>query len=78
MQIYFIHVHICRWKDEHAKEVEMVGQAFRNVKKILEGPVLEEANPLTPEKVIVENLTELLMILSHKENWDLGAREEKR
>ena len=56
----------------------MVGQAFRNVKKILEGPVLEEATPLTPEKIIVENLTELLMILSHKENWDLGAREEKR
>ena len=69
---------ICRWKDEHAREVEMVGEAFRNVKKILEGPVLEEATPLTPEKVIVENLTELLMILSHKENWDLGARDEKR
>ena len=69
---------ICRWKDEHAKEVEMVGQAFRNVRMILEGPVLEEATPLTPEKVIIENLTELLMILSHKENWDLGARDEKR
>ena len=67
-----------RWKDEHAREVEMVGEAFRNVKKILEGPVLEEATPLTPEKVIVENLTELLTILSHKENWDLGARDEKR
>ena len=53
------------------------GKAARKLWKDLGGDE-EEAARLTSKKVIIENLTELLAILSHKENWDLGARDEKR
>ena len=72
---------IRRWGDQHAKEVEMFkmwkGKSAKNLRKDLGGEE-EEATRLTTEKVITENLTELLAILSDKENWDLGEREEKR
>lgn len=70
---------IRRWGDQHAKELEKMwkGKAARNLWKDLGGDE-EEAARLTSKKVIIENLTELLAILSHKENWDLGARDEKR
>ena len=70
---------IRRWDDQHAKELEKMwkGKAARKLRKDLGGDE-EEAARLTSKKVIIENLTELLAILSHKENWDLGARDEKR
>ena len=69
---------IRRWGDQHAKEVEMwKGTAAKNLWRDLGGEE-EEAARLTPEKDISENLRELLAILSDEENWDLGARDEKR
>ena len=69
---------IRRWGDHYAKEVELwQGKAAKNLWKALGGEK-EETIRLTPEKVIIENLTELLVILAHEENWDLGARDEKR
>ena len=44
----------------------------------------EDSMPLTENdqmaswKKTIENMTELLKILSDKDNWDLGARDETR
>ena len=44
----------------------------------------EDSIPLTENtqmaswKKTIENMTELLKILSNKDNWDLGARDETR
>ena len=72
-----------RWSDHYAKEVRekmWKGKAATDLRSFLKKPSEqeEETTPLTPENIITKNLTELLQILSHKENWDLGARDERR
>ena len=39
---------------------------------------LTENNEMASWKKTIDNMTELLKILSDKDNWDLGARDETR
>ena len=39
---------------------------------------LTENDQMASWKKTIENMTELLKILSDKDNWDLGARDETR
>ena len=39
---------------------------------------LTENNEMASWKKTIENMTELLKILSNKDNWDLGVRDETR
>ena len=66
---YFV---LPRWGNAHAKEVEMT------MKGQEDSIPLTENDQMASWKKTIENMTELLKILSDKDNWDLGARDETR